>query len=252
MTTGDWNASLYDAKHAFVFAYGSDLLELLAPHAGELILDVGCGTGHLTAAIAQSGARVVGLDRSPAMIEAARQRYPTLEWHLDDIRSFLYPQPFDAIFSNATLHWIREPEAVVERLARLLRPGGRLVLEMGGRGNVAAVCSAVEKVLQARLAIRPANPWYFPALGEYAALLEAHGFEVQAAWLFKRPTVLEDGERGLRLWLEMFGSPLLEAVPEERKEEILSAVEEQARPALFKEGHWELDYRRLRVLAHRL
>lgn len=254
MAASDWNAALYDAKHAFVFAYGSSLVELLAPRPGELILDVGCGTGHLTATIARSGAQVVGLDRSPAMIEVARQRYPDLEWRLGDIRSFLYPRPFDAIFSNATLHWIPEAEAVAEALARLLKPGGRLVLEMGGRGNVAALYTAVQEVLHERLAVTPPNPWYFPALGEYAALLEAHGFEVQAAWLFERPTVLEEGERGLRLWLEMFGSALLEAVPVERKEEILAAIEAKARPVLFRETeeHWELDYRRLRLLARRL
>ncbi|MBE3565653.1 MAG: methyltransferase domain-containing protein [Thermogemmatispora sp.] len=252
MAASDWNAALYDAKHAFVFAYGSSLVELLAPRPGELILDVGCGTGHLTATIARSGAQVVGLDRSPAMIEVARQHYPDLEWRLGDIRSFLYPRPFDAIFSNATLHWIPEAEVVVAALARLLKPGGRLVLEMGGRGNVAALCAAVQEVLQERLAVTPPNPWYFPALGEYAALLEAHGFEVQAAWLFERPTALEEGEQGLRLWLEMFGSALLEVVPADRKEEILTAIEAKARPALFREGRWELDYRRLRLLARRL
>nr|BBH94217.1 methyltransferase type 11 [Thermogemmatispora argillosa] len=252
MTSGDWNATLYDTKHAFVFAYGSSLVELLAPRPGELILDVGCGTGHLTAAIARSGARVVGLDLSPAMIETARRHYPTLEWHIGDIRTFDYPHPFDALFSNAALHWIPEAERVVKALARLLKPGGRLVLEMGGRGNVATLQAAVEAVLQERLAITPVNPWYFPALGEYATLLETHGFEVQAAWLFARPTALEEGERGLRLWLEMFGSPLLEAVPAERREEILMAIEEKLRPLLFREGHWELDYRRLRVLARRL
>ncbi|MBX5449057.1 class I SAM-dependent methyltransferase [Thermogemmatispora sp.] len=252
MTTGDWDAALYDAKHAFVFAYGSSLVELLAPRSGELILDVGCGTGHLTATIAHCGAQVVGLDLSPAMIEAARQHYPTLEWHVGDIRTFSYPQPFDAVFSNAALHWIPDAEGVAKALARLLKPGGRLALEMGGRGNVATLQAAVEAVLQEHLAITPTNPWYFPALGEYAALLETHGFEVQAAWLFERPTALEEGERGLRLWLEMFGSPLLGAVPTERREEILTAIEEKLRPVLFKEGRWELDYRRLRVLARRL
>jgi trans-aconitate methyltransferase len=132
----EWNANLYDAKHAFVWKYGADLVPLLAPQSGERILDIGCGTGHLTAQIAESGARVVGVDRSPEMATAARKAYPKLQFEVADARDLPFRDEFDAVFSNAMLHWIREPELVVRSVRNALRPGGRFVAEFGGKGNI--------------------------------------------------------------------------------------------------------------------
>src|SRR5437868_5307298 len=92
-----WNPALYDGKHSFVWKYGASLLELLAPQPGERILDLGCGTGHLTAQIAEAGAEVIGIDAAAAMIEEARRAYPSLRFEIMDARDFTFAEPFDAI-----------------------------------------------------------------------------------------------------------------------------------------------------------
>src|SRR5579871_2784441 len=131
-----WNASLYDDKHNFVFKYGEDVVQLLAPGQGERILDIGCGTGYLTSLIAQAGARVVGIDNSNSMVQKAQAVYPDLDFRLMSASDFHFNDPFDAIFSNATLHWVLEKEKAIDCIYHNLKPGGRLVLEMGGKGNV--------------------------------------------------------------------------------------------------------------------
>lgn len=248
-----WDPALYDSKHSFVWKYGLELIELLAPQRGERILDLGCGTGHLTNQIAGAGARVTGLDISQAMIEQARRNYPDLEFVQADAADFRFAEPFDAVFSNAALHWIKPPEAVVECIARALQPGGRLVAEFGAKGNIAAIHAALRHALRALdLSQNEAwNPWYYPSVGEYATLLERHGLAVRYATLFDRPTPLEEGERGLRLWLEMFAGDLFDTLSPSRRDDVIRSVEEQLRPAQFREGTWYADYARLRVLARR-
>jgi trans-aconitate methyltransferase len=249
--TQQWDAGLYDGKHAFVWKHGASLVELLAPQPGERILDLGCGTGHLTAAIAAAGATVVGLDRSAEMLEQARAAYPHLDFVPGDARDFAFGEPFDAVFSNATLHWVRPPEAAVRCVRDALKPGGRFVAEFGGRGNVRAVAAALMDAA-ARLGMPPEEPaWYFPGIAEYAILMEASGLEVRLASLFDRPTPLE-GAGGLRDWVAMFGRAWLEAVPQGMREDFLQAVEDAARPTLFCAGVWTADYRRLRVVAVRV
>jgi trans-aconitate methyltransferase len=243
-----WDAGLYDARHNFVWKYGASLVELLAPRPGERILDLGCGTGHLTTQIAAAGASVVGLDRSTDMLGQARAAYPQLEFVEGDARDFHFDRPFDAVFSNATLHWVSPPEAAVRCVAAALKPGGRFVVEFGGKGNVRTVLAAVKAAL-GRLGLPVEGPpFFYPSIGQYAALLEAGGLEVRSASLFDRPTPLE-GEGGLRDWVRMFRSGVLNAVPAERREEFLRAVEDAARGELFRDGRWFADYRRLRVVA---
>ena len=123
---GAWDAKLYDAKHDFVWKYGSDVVSLLDPKAGERILDLGCGTGHLTAQIAESGALVTGVDRSAEMVAAARSAYPNLKFEVADARNLNFREEFDAVFSNATLHWIHEPERVLQGVWKALRPGRKI------------------------------------------------------------------------------------------------------------------------------
>src|SRR5688572_11002406 len=130
-----WSPQLYEGQHSFVWKYGADLLPLLAPQPGERIIDLGCGTGRLTAQIAESGAEVIGVDRSPEMIGQARQNFPKLRFLLADIASFESPEPADAVFSNAALHWVTDAEAAARNVARSLRPGGRFVAEFGGKRN---------------------------------------------------------------------------------------------------------------------
>ena len=245
-----WDADLYDDRHAFVWRHGASLVELLDPKSGERILDLGCGTGHLTAQIAAGGANVVGLDHSADMLTEARDAYPGLEFVQGDARDFTFPEPFDAVFSNAVLHWIKPPEAAARCVYNALRPGGRFVAELGGYGNVRRVEAAMRVALEITGVRSGGSPMYFPRLSEYATVLEKAGLEVRSALLFDRPTPLE-GEAGFVNWVKMFGRWALESVPEDRREDFLRAAEDAARPRLYGAGGWFADYRRLRVVAYR-
>ncbi|HVB33334.1 MAG TPA: methyltransferase domain-containing protein [Patescibacteria group bacterium] len=248
-----WNAALYDAQYSFVWQRAADMLALLAPQAGERILDVGCGTGHLTAQIAAAGARVTGIDSSPEMIREARRRYSDLEFVVADARDFQLDGRFDAVFSNAALHWIREPDRVAERIRMALKPGGRFVAEMGGRGNVQKLTGSLRRARAAMGVPLPeeALPWYFPSIGEYAAVLEARGLEVTFARLFDRPTPLDGAEAGLGNWIRMFGKSFTAGLAAEMQEELIGRVERELREELFQGGVWRVDYRRLRIVACR-
>lgn len=248
-----WDAELYDARHAFVWQRAADLVDLLAPQTGERILDLGCGTGHLTAQIASCGAEVVGIDSSQAMIEEAWSHYPTLKFHVADARTFSFAQCFDAVFSNAALHWINEAGEVIRCVEKVLRPAGRFVAEFGGKGNVQKLVDAFYRSFEA-LGIHPAqnpNPWYFPSISEYSFLLERQGLETVSAILFDRPTPLEEGEDGMRNWIRMFAGQFLAVMPEDRQNEFMSQTECILRPELFRGGSWIVDYRRLRIVARK-
>lgn len=248
-----WDASLYDQKHSFVWKMAGALLDLLEAKPGERILDIGCGTGHLTEQIAATGAQVTGIDLSPEMIAQARAAHPSLTFEVADACELHFPEPFDAVFSNATLHWVTEPERAVASIAAALRPGGRFVAEFGGKGNVAGLVSALARAWQKLQLPEPLpNPWYYPSVAEYARFLEKHGLEVTYATLFDRPTPLEDGSRGLHNWLDMFGGAIAGKLPPDLQDKLKDEVEREARPALFHDDHWVMDYRRLRIVAHRL
>lgn len=246
--TDRWDSSLYDDRHSFVWKKCADLIEFVGIEPGEHVLDLGCGTGHLTAKIAELGAGVIGLDSSPSMIAQARQNYPKLKFVLSDARDFRFDTPFDVVFSNAALHWILEPDRAVASVARSLKPGGRFGLEMGVKGNIAVITEAMDTVLR-EMSHQPQDPWYFPSLGEYATLLERHGFEVGFASTFDRVNRLEHPERGLREWLDMFAGPWFENIPDQKRAEAYRRIEERVRGKLWRDGAWWADYKRLRVLA---
>lgn len=266
--TNQWNAAEYDAKHAFVYEKAKGLVELLAPKAGERILDLGCGTGALTAEIAARGAEVLGVDRSEEMIAQARKKFPSLRFEVMDARQLRFEQEaggtnklpakveengagFDAVFSNAVLHWIPEADEVIAGVARVLKRGGRFVAEFGGKGNIQKVVAGFNRALAA-LDIRPPDevgPWFYPGIAEYAEMLERHGLEVREASLFDRPTVLEEGERGIENWIRMFRKAFVEKMGEENATRWIREVERQCRGELFRDGGWVLDYRRLRIAA---
>lgn len=251
MTLNHWDSRLYDQKHRFVSDFGEDMLALLAPQPGERILDLGCGTGHLTQKIAEMGAVVLGVDNAATMIEQARHNYPDLQFEVASGDTMRFEQPFHAVFSNAALHWMKNAPAVVESIWHALRPGGRMVAEMGGKTNVATIWHALGDALVAAGHERPAeSPWYFPSIGEYTTLLERQGFFVTYAAHFKRPTPLE-GEDGMRNWMAMFTNNILRDLPASEQEAIISAVEAQVRPALYQDGQWLADYVRLRIIAHK-
>ncbi len=248
--TTNWDSGLYDEKHSFVWKHGASLIELLAPQPGERILDLGCGTGHLTAKLAEAGCEVIGIDSSSPMVEEARRLYPRVRFEVADARDFAFDDAFDAVFSNAVLHWVKEPEKAIACVQRALEPGGRFVAEFGGRGNVQTIVSALDAASRA-IGLGPwEHPWYYPGIGEYAPLLERTGLEVTHAFLFDRPTLLE-GEEGLRHWVEMFVGGLLDQVRLADHEEFFRHVEDVARPTLYRDGKWFADYRRLRIVARR-
>ncbi len=241
-----WDAGLYDSSFSFVWHHGASLIDLLDPKPGERILDLGCGTGHLTYQIAQSGAEVTGVDSAPAMIAQARINYPALQFMLAEAETFTIPEPVDAVFSNAVLHWVPRAGEVIQRVRQALKPGGRFVAEFGGKDNISKLLAAVREEIGA-----DTSPWYFPSLGEYASLLESHGFRVTQASHFDRPTALE-GTDGMSEWLDMFGAKLLAAIPEQGRQAVRQRVIERLRPVMFRDGVWYADYVRLRVLALRV
>lgn len=244
-----WNTELYEAKHNFVWKLGQGALDLLNPQPGERILDLGCGTGHLTSRIAESGAEVVGVDASPDMIGQARQNFPKLTFSLQDATALTYQNEFDAVFSNAALHWMLEPARVAASLSRALRPSGRLVAEMGGKGNIRLIVDAIETVVE-RYSSGQTVPSrnYFPSIPEYTAILEAHGFEAVYARLFDRPTPL-DGETGMDDWIHQFKWYYFEPLSPADRKTALAEVIALLRPHLYSEEGWFADYRRLQFIA---
>ncbi|WP_232373298.1 class I SAM-dependent methyltransferase [Pinibacter aurantiacus] len=248
-----WNAELYDTKHNFVSKYGEDVLEWLQPHQGEQILDLGCGTGELAAKIQATGAVVTGMDKSPEMIEKAKATFPGLTFEVKDATNFSFGQPFDAIFSNATLHWITDAEKAVACMYDNLKKGGRLVIEMGGRGNVKSIVTAVKKAMASEgLSDKLSNEfWFFPSLSEYTAMLERQGFRVTTAAHFDRPTKLE-GENGMENWIRMFGGFFFSQISAAESETVIKKAVEYLRRDFYKDGIWYADYVRLRVKAVRV
>ena len=251
-TANRWDADDYDDGHGFVTEYGQSLLDLLDPKPEERVLDLGCGTGHLTADIADRGATAVGIDQSAEMVTQARETYPDRFFRQADARTFEVDEPVDAVFSNAALHWVPEADhdAVIENVADALAPGGRFVAEMGGTGNVDRIVTATLAELSERGYDRE-SPWYFPTVGEYATRLEAGGFEVRRAVLFDRPTELENGANGLVDWLSMFGDSLFAGLTDDERDAVVAGVEDRLRPDMFDGETWTADYRRLRFVAVR-
>ncbi|HEX9514219.1 MAG TPA: methyltransferase domain-containing protein [Puia sp.] len=250
-THTQWNAHLYDDKHGFVSKYGEDLVDLLNPQQGERILDLGCGTGYLANYIAQTGARITGIDNATAMIERAKAAYPDLDFQVLSATDFHFDKPFDAIFSNAALHWVLDKDSAIDCISRNLRPGGRLVLEMGGKGNVEEIVLATRKVLTRHGHFKNAatQVWYFPSLGEYTTLLEKRGFRINYASHYDRPTELQDTDNGIRDWIRMFGNAFFKDLPATAIDPILDEIQESVRPTHYRGNRWVAAYKRLRIEA---
>lgn len=241
----NWDATAYDRDFAFVASYGAELLDWLAVRPGETVLDLGCGTGELAARIAEAGARVIGIDSDPGMIEAARRRLPGGDLRVADAHDFSVEEPVDAVFSNAALHWMPAAVEVLGCVSDALRDGGRFVAEMGATGNVATVMSAVDQACREAGLPERAWPWFFPSPAQYAAMLEDAGFEIRELDFRDRPTELAGGAEGFTGWLTMFAGAALADVPSA----VLERAAEIARPALWRSGSWWADYRRLRFRA---
>ena len=247
----NWNTDLYNEKHAFVFKYGEDLVDVLKPQPGERILDLGCGTGYLTNIIALSGAEVVGIDSSLEMISKAKLQYPELEFKVQSATEFHFDEHFNAIFSNAVLHWVLEKEKAIECMYRNLKRSGRIVLEMGGKHNVEKIITALQNSLLKHGFTEQASKeiWYFPSTSEYTTLLEKRGFTISYAAHFSRETKLSDTENGIKDWVRMFGATFLKGIDEVKIEVILNEVQTALLPTHFRNGSWYADYKRLRIIA---
>lgn len=240
-----WNAAGYAANAGFVPALGAPVAELLAAQPGERILDLGCGDGVLTAQLQASGATLVGVDASPELVAAAVAR--GVDAHVVDGQALAFDAEFDAVFSNAALHWMRQPDAVIDGVRRALMPGGRFVGEFGGHGNVAAIVTALRAALRAHGVGEPQFSWFFPTADAYAQRLRAHGFSIQTIALVPRPTPLPTGIAG---WLKTFADPFLAGLDQAMRQRVLAEAETLLRPALCDDaGRWSADYVRLRFSA---
>ena len=241
-----WSTTAYAENAAFVPTLGAGVLEWLAPQSGERILDLGCGDGQLTSRIVATGAEVVGVDASAEMIAGAQSR--GLDARLCNAEALPFHSEFDAVFSNAALHWVRHQDAMLAGVHRALRPGGRFVAEMGGHGNIAAIQVALTAVLVRHgltQTFTAEQTNYFPTPAAYRARLEAQGFEVEAIQLIPRPTPLPPS--GMHGWLTTFRSGVLNALPETLRPQILDETVALLEPALCDEqGNWTADYVRLR------
>jgi len=240
-----WSAETYDAHARFVSDLAGEVLAWLDPKAGERILDLGCGDGVLTAELVSRGVDVVGVDTSDDLLRAAKARGLDVS-HMDG-QALQFDREFDAVFSNAALHWMRDGEAVVRGVWRALKPGGRFVAEFGGHGNVAAIVTAILAIAKARgVSGELAAPWFYPTPAEYRELLENTGFTVRRVGLFPRPTPLKTG---MAEWLKLFRKPFFEQFGNEA-ENVLAECVELLRPSLCDSGgNWTADYVRIRVEA---
>ena len=247
-TGQSWDPERYARNARFVSELGAPVVELLAPRPGERILDLGCGDGVLTAQLVALGCTVVGVDGSAQQIAAARAL--GLDVRVADGEELAFAAEFDAVFSNAALHWMKRADRVIDGAWRALRPGGRFVAEFGGAGCVATIVAALGAALERRgHDARGANPWFFPTAEDYGARLVARGFHVASIALIPRPTPLPGDVTG---WLETFAESFTALLPAEERPAFLAEVRDALRPALCDaDGRWTADYVRLRFAAHK-
>lgn len=241
-----WNPESYARNAGFVSDFGASLLELLDPKIGNLVLDLGCGDGALTKKIAASGCTVYGVDASFAQLEAAKKK--GLQVLVVNGQQLCFKPVFDAVFSNAALHWMKQAEKVAAGVWNGLKPGGRFVGELGGQGNVDKIRSALHEVLQRR-AIDPlaVDPWYYPSAEEYSRLLARVGFTVDYIEIILRPTKLPGD---MVDWLEIFAQPFTKSVSKAKRQSFLKEVRNELEPHLrHSDGSWFADYVRLRFKA---
>lgn len=245
-----WDAEKYNRDFSFVHEYGSSLLDFIE---GEKlsVLDLGCGGGALTKALADRGHDAEGLDASPDLLRTARASFPHLRFRLGDAASFQTDRPYGAVFSNAVLHWIEAEKqpSVIACVFHALKPGGQFVFEMGGHGNNALIHAALRTEFE-KHGLPYAMPFYFPTAGTYASLLEQGGFTVRAVALIDRPTPLK-GEDGLYEWIRMFIKTPFNGLDPALSEEIIRPAVQNLKSALYRGGIWYADYVRLRCKAVR-
>ena len=249
-TATRWDPALYAAHASFVPALGAAVLDLLAPRAGERVLDLGCGDGVLTQKLIAAGCDVVGVDADAAMVAAAQAK--GIDARLGDARALDFDDEFDAVFTNAALHWVGQPDVVTAGVKRALKPGGRYVGEFGGHANIAAIRTALIAVLGRHgFPAAGSETSYYPTAEAFRAVLERGGFVVEACAIIPRPTPLPAS--GMAGWLETFRGGFIDAagVPDAMKDQIITETVALLVPALqAADGQWIADYVRIRFSAH--
>lgn len=246
-----WNPELYNEKHAFVYNYGEALIDVLQPTKGEFILDIGCGSGQLTQRIFEKTGMAMGIDNSSDMIRDASLKFPDVRFEVRSADNFHFDDTFDAIFSNAALHWVTNYKAAIRCMYGSLKKGGRLALEFGGKGNVQTIVNQLRRSLKQKGYVEQSSidNWYFPSIGEYTSALEAEGFRVLVAKHFDRPTELADEATGIMDWLSMFAADFFKGVRPDHIEEIKEEVQDKLKDGCFINGKWMADYKRIQILA---
>lgn len=246
---GDWNAMLYDNKHDFVSEYGKGLLEFIPKNKNQSILDLGCGTGMLTAQLLNFADTVIGVDSSASMIAKAKNQYANIQFEVCNALALPFEKQFDVVFSNAVFHWIADHDALLKQIHKVLKPNGLLVCEFGANGNIATIENAfIDACRDFEYEYKPR--FNFSTSGRFADLLVKNDFVIDKVYDYARPTPLKDNERGLANWMKQFFASDLEMMPEKMQNEIIKKVENSTKESLWNGNEWIADYRRLRAIAH--
>lgn len=244
-----WNANLYNEKHGFVAEYGRGLLEFVPQDTEQMILDLGCGTGALTAQLVPLGSKVVGVDSSQSMINTAKAQHPEITFLVCDALDLPFEDEWDVVFSNAVFHWIKDHDGLLKEIRKALKPKGVLLCEFGASGNVATIEEAFSQVCQ-RHGYGYQSKFNFPTVERLGKLLEENGFIIDRIYDFDRPTAFKDSTQGLENWMRQFYASELAEFSAKIQDNIIREVELLVKESLWKGNEWVADYRRLRVVAH--
>ena len=247
-----WDGKKYADDFNFVPQYGEAVLDLITLPKGSFAVDLGCGNGALTVKLAEHGYDVLGIDDSAEMLELAARLYPAIPFRKENALTFHLDQPADIIFSNAVFHWINkeDQQTMLNNIAENIRTGGELVTEFGGYGCAAAVHTTLARKFAER-GLNYVFEFYFPTIGVYAPMLETAGLRVEYAVLFDRPTPQKSSD-GLADWIRMFNMRPFETVDPDLREEIIRKTADDLRPVLYHDGHWFIDYVRIRIRARKI
>lgn len=233
-------------RQRFVTEFGMPVLELMNPQPGERILDVGCGFGSICEKLTERGCTAVGIDISSTMVKAATQL--GVDARVMNAENLTFNEEFDGVYSNSALHWMRHLNRVADGVMRALKPGGRFVGELGGKGSISSIIAAIREVMDTHgIEMESVQSWYFPSLSEFSAVLEKAGFTIQSMEQIDRPTILPGD---IRDWIKMFGRHYLDSWDSSERDKFLDAVKVIGEKTMVNEkGEWVADYRRMRFVA---
>lgn len=249
MNTGarEWDAKTYDEVSDPQFEWGTEVLERLELRGDETVVDAGCGSGRVTEELLKllPDGRVIAVDGSEAMVEKAKERLgDRADYLVSDLVELMLPEPVDMVFSTATLHWIPDHDRLFRRLRRVLRPGGRLVAQCGGKGNVARHTEAIASVAAdpeyGQHLTEAKGLWNFASPEETEPRLDAAGFTGIRCWLQPKPV---QPSRPLEFITTVTLGPILDQLPQEKRRPFAEAV------LAAHEEPFALDYVRLNVEA---